>query len=412
MQLMPHQKEAIKRLRSGKILCGGVGTGKSLTALGYFYDRECGGNIEEKKPMTKPKDLYIITTARKRDTFEWDKECANFAIGKDESLNAGNKKLVIDSWNNIGKYTKVTNAFFIFDEQRVVGNGAWVKSFLKITQSNHWILLSATPGDTWTDYIPVFIANGYYRNRTEFMRRHVIFDTFVNFPKIKSYVNVHELAELKEKTVVYMSFEKAAKKHDYDVLLIYDTDKYKAAAKNRWNPFQDKPIENASEFCSVLRRISNTTSDKIFMLSAIMTFGYTLGEPRHIVDKAIVFYNFNYELDELIQFAEENGVLYSQWNGHKHEPVPKGDKWLYFVQYTAGCEGWNCIETDTIIFYSMSYSYKVMSQAAGRIDRLNTPFEDLYYYRFRTDSPIDKAISKCLLEKKDFNEKIYKEDFK
>lgn len=412
MELMSHQIDAIKRLHSGSILCGGVGTGKSCTALGYFYDKECEGNFSETKMMARPKDLYIITTARKRDTGEWDMECARFGICRDTKLNAGNKKLVIDSWNNIGKYVDVTNAFFIFDEQRVVGNGKWVKTFLRIAKQNRWILLSATPGDTWTDYIPVFIANGYYKNRTEFFIKHVVFDSYVKFPKIKSYINVSILSKHRENVLVYMTYKKAAEKHDSYCMLSYDKNLYRGVLKDRWNPFRDKPIENVPEFCSVLRKISNTTSDKTYQLSHLMTFGNIMDSYNHIPKKAIVFYNFDYELEELINYAEESGVLYSQWNGHKHEPVPQGDEWIYLVQYTSGCEGWNCIETDTIIFYSLNYSYKVMAQAAGRIDRLNTPYEHLYYYYFKTDSPIDRAIQTCLDGKKDFNEKTFiKEDY-
>lgn len=407
IKLMDHQKKAIDMLHSGSILCGGVGTGKSCTALGYFFNKECGGDISSNIQMTKPKNLYIITTARKRDTGEWGLECANFGICMDQRLNQGNKKLVIDSWNNINKYNDVTDSFFIFDEQRVVGKGAWVKAFLHITQRNHWILLSATPGDTWSDYIPVFIANGFYKNRTEFIKKHVVFDTYVKFPKIKSYINTDILSKFRSQIVVYMSYRKLAKKHDFHYSLKYDEDMYKNVVKKRWNYLTDQPIKNASEYFSILRRVVNMRSDKPYVLSHLMTFGYIDDETNHIPKKMIIFYNFDYELEELECFAKEYGIKYSQWNGHKHENVPKGDEWLYFVQYTAGCEGWNCIETDTIVFYSLNYSYKVMTQAAGRIDRLNTPYNDLYYYYLITNSPIDKSIENCLINKKSFNEKTF-----
>lgn len=407
MELMPHQKDAIEKLHSGSILCGGVGTGKSCTALGYFYNKECFGDISRKIPIKYPKDLYIITTARKRDTGEWDYECAQYGICTDHNLNPGGLHMTIDSWNNIKKYTNVKDAFFIFDEQRVVGKGAWVTSFLKIAKQNHWILLSATPGDTWTDYIPVFIANGYYHNRTEFMRRHVVFDSYVKFPKIKSYLDTQTLSKIRSEVVVYMSYKKAAKKHESSFILPYDKVKYDKVVKNRWNPYKNEPIRNASEYFSVLRRIINTTSDKPGALSHLMTFGNIMDNLGHIPKKAIIFYNFDYELKELVEYAETNHVLYSQWNGHKHEPVPTGDEWIYLVQYTSGCEGWNCVETDTIIFYSLNYSCKVMTQAAGRIDRLNTKYDDLYYYYFKTDSQIDKSIQTCLEKKWVFNESAF-----
>ena len=48
-----------------------------------------------------------------------------------------------------------------------------------------------------------------------------------------------------------------------------------------------------------------------------------------------------------------------------------------------------------------------MHQSAGRIDRLNTPFTDLYYYHLKTRSGIDLAIAKALKEKRKFNESSF-----
>ena len=59
------------------------------------------------------------------------------------------------------------------------------------------------------------------------------------------------------------------------------------------------------------------------------------------------------------------------------------------------------------MFFSQNYSFKVMEQAAGRIDRLNTPYTNLYYYHLKTRSGIDLAISRALAEKKQFNETRY-----
>ena len=390
IEFYDHQKLAIERLKSGSILCGGVGSGKSITALGFYFLKECGGDLKTMK-MKNPKDLYIITTAMKRDTFEWNDECARFLLDG----------VSIDSWNNIKKYKKVKNAFFIFDEQRVVGNGAWVKAFLEIAKYNHWILLSATPGDTWTDYIPVFIANGFYKSRTEFIQRHVVWNPHVTYYTVQRYLETGRLIRLRNDILVNMDFLRPTQSHHTNVIVGYDISKYKDAIRSRWNPYKDEPIKNASELCYVLRHILNEDPSRVEATRKIIeTHG-----------KVIVFYNFNYELYILEQLCHELGISVTQWNSHKHEQIPKAEKWVYLVQYAAGSEGWNCIETDAMIFYSQNYSYRATVQAAGRIDRLNTPYSDLYFYHLRSNAGIDVAISKALAQKKKFNEAKYASSF-
>lgn len=405
--LRDYQIDAIKRLNTGSILCGGVGSGKSRTALAYYFIQE-GGELMPYRPMrSNPRDLYIITTARKRDTMEWEGELAPFLLSthKEQNHFYGNT-VIVDSWNNIKKYSDIKDAFFIFDEQRVIGYGAWTKAFLTITKSNDWILLSATPGDTWSDYIPVFIANGFYKNKTDFTREHIIYSRFTKFPKIDRYVNTRRLIRLRDKILVDMDFTRQTVSHHEDIFVDYDKKLYRDVTKTRWDPFKNEPIQQASGLCYVLRRIVNTDESRVVALLEILE--------KH--PKAIIFYNFDYELEMLKQIffcSDESdpdpitGFDVAEWNGHAHQPVPEGKRWVYLVQYTAGCEGWNCITTDTIIFFSQNYSYKVMEQARGRIDRMNTPYIDLYYYHLKSRSGIDLAISKALHEKKKFNEKKF-----
>ena len=402
IQLYEHQLAALSKMSNGCILCGDVGTGKSITAIAYYYTLQ-GGKVNTPKYVwmkKQPKDLYIITTARKRDTFEWEGELGRFLLSTNPDANAYKNNVIVDSWNNIGKYTNVTDAFFIFDEQRVVGSGAWVKAFYKIAKGNQWILLTATPGDTWIDYIPVFVANGFYKNKTQFINEHVVYTwRNKNFPQIDRYMNIGRLTRLREKILVDMEFERHTIRHVEDVFTSYDISAYKDAGRNRWDPFKDEPITNASGLCYVWRRVVNSAESRQVALLEIFE-----DHPR-----MIVFYNFDYELDILKGLYYGNNVEVAEWNGHKHQPVPSSESWVYLVQYTSGCEGWNCIVTDTIVFYSQNYSYKVMAQAMGRIDRLNTPYRDLYYFNLKSRSGIDLAISRALKAKKNFNEGRYLE---
>ena len=402
MELRDYQLEAIGKMKNGCILNGGVGSGKSLTSLSYYYLQN-GGSFEflsgkDYIPMPNPpKDLYIITTARKRDTFEWEGEMSHFLLSTHEELNKYDNKVIVDSWNNIQKYKDVEDAFFIFDEQRVVGSGAWVKAFLKIAKQNQWILLSATPGDTWSDYIPVFIANGFYKNKTEFMREHAVFSRFSKYPKIEKFIGTGRLIRQRREILVDMKFERETVQHHYDIYVTYDNKLYKDVMKRRWDIWNDEPIINASGLCYALRKIVNSHESRSTKLLELFE--------TH--QKMIVFYNFDYELEILKSLYFGEGVIVAEWNGHKHEPTPTGNQWVYLVQYTAGAEGWNCITTDTIVFYSLNYSYKIMHQSAGRIDRLNTPYKDLHYYYLKSRSGIDLAIERALNDKRKFNESSF-----
>ena len=399
IDLYDYQLAAVRKMKKGCILCGGVGSGKSRTALAYYYIRN-GGRIgtEVYTRMREPvQDLYIITTARKRDTFEWEDELTNFLLSTHPEISLYSNTVIVDSWNNIKKYADVKGAFFLFDEQRVVGSGVWVRSFLKIARQNDWILLSATPGDTWMDYIPVFVANGFYKNRSEFYREHVIFSRFTTYPKVDRYVNTGRLIRLRNGILIDMDFHRQTVPHHEDIYVGYDISKYRDVGRTRWNPYRNEPITNAAELCYIWRRIVN--SDESRQVALLELF------EKH--PKMIVFYNYDYELDILKGLGYGEDVAVAEWNGHKHQPIPDTERWVYLVQYTAGAEGWNCVCTDTIVFYSQNYSYKVMHQAAGRIDRLNTKYIDLYYYHMKTRSGIDLAISKALREKKNFNETKY-----
>jgi hypothetical protein len=378
-KLYPHQVDAVERLKNGSILRGGVGSGKSRVALAYYQKKV--------PPWCK---LYIITTARKRDTEDWEEELKQLGLLTTP---------VVDSWNNIKKYLEVSNAFFVFDEQRVIGSGAWAKSFLKITKKNLWILLSATPGDTWMDYVPVFVANGFYKNRTTFIRQHVVYRRFVKYPMIDYYLNEARLERLKREVLVEMPYQKRAKKHCEDFVVDFNTEELKKVKDLRWDVFHEKPLQNASAMVFAARKVVNSDPSRVGTVLALLE--------KH--GRLIVFYNFDYELDILRSIVQpgDSSFEVAEWNGHKHEPIPDGPKWLYLVQYTAGSEGWNCVETNAMVFYSLNYSYRIMHQSEGRIDRLNTPFENLYYYRLVSRSFIDRAILKSLKKKRNFNEAAF-----
>lgn len=410
VKMNQYQVDAIGRMKNGSVLCGGVGSGKSITSLGYYIYKVCGGDfvqidsdLNEVLPfyhekfikMKNPRDLYIITTAKKRDSLEWEKECANI------TMDFFGVKVTVDSWNNIKKYKDVYGAFFIFDEQRLVGSGVWVKAFYNIARKNKWVMLTATPGDVWIDYVPLFVANGFYRNKSEFIARHCLFNRYSKYPKIDRYLEEDHLENLRSKILVELKVDRHAIRHMELVSVSYDREKYRTVMKDRWNIYDNCPIENISQLMYLIRKVVNSDKSRLKALDEIIR------DKKYVV----LFYNFDYELEMIKTYLDSFGYNYKEWNGHKHEELPRSKKgWVYLVQYSAGCEGWNCITTDTIVFFSQNYSYRVFEQACGRIDRMNTPFQDLYYYQFRSNAPIDLAIYSKIKMKKNFNERSFMKD--
>lgn len=399
IELFPYQKKAIDQLKTGSILRGGVGSGKSLTSLAYYFIKECGGKLNgEIVPMTNPKNLYVITVANKRDKLDWMREAVHLGISTDSELNTNNFSFIVDSWNNIEKYKEVKDAFFIFDEQKVIGSGSWAKAFIKIAKSNNWILLTATPGDVWSDYIPVFVANGFFKNRTDFLSKHAVFNSFTPFPKIERYIHTDVLDRYKASIIVEMEYESKANRNILEVTFQYDQALY-SKIKERWNIYKDRPIKSASEACYLFRQVVNSDLSRLEGLIRLVK--------KHT--KVIVFYNFDYELDILRSLSSILDCPVAEYNGHLHEDLPEGDSWVYLVHYVSGSEAWECPTANTIVLYSRTYSYKTTIQAMGRIDRQNSKFLDLYYYFFTSESPIDKAIKESFSQKKNFNEKRFQE---
>lgn len=456
VELHPHQQEALEKMHNGCVLWGGVGVGKTITALAYA------------KLMEPGKKIKIVTTAKVRDSFSWEREAAKLAIHPDD--------FEVTSWNKINDLVELEDHFIIFDEQRLVGTGAWVKAFYKIAKKNHWILLSATPGDTWSDYAPMFIANGWYKNITQFRQEHAVYSTFTKYPKIVRWLNEGKLQKYRRQLLVKMPMARHTTRHVHHIECDYDKEKLDFVRKKRWNIYKDQPIKNAAELYGVMRKVVSTDPSRVLELKKLIA--------KH--PKMIIFYNYNYELDilrevcsELEELTNKNGDLswvlkdpsnsststetisrptsladsavvhgklattkraseqqlekiltssgssitskpkkqeplqetlanpakkfdWAEWNGHKHQPLPQSDSWVYLVQYTSGSEGWNCTETDSMAFWSLTYSWKQWNQAMGRIDRLNTPFVDLNYYVFMTNSPAEMPVMTALDEKHDF----------
>lgn len=399
VNLRQFQHECVQALRSGKVLAAGVGAGKSIMAL-YWYVTKCctvrtshNANGELFQIMPGSPDLVIITTAKKRDNHEWDDELYRYALHQGEnSKKMGRVHVTIDSWNNITKYVD-TSAVFIFDEQRAIGSGAWSKAFVRIARRNPWVMLSATPADTWSDWCPIFVADGFYRNRTEFFRRHAVYSRYTKYPRIDRWIDEDYLNRCRDRVLVTCEVPRETERVVHQLTCAYDKETVRKAMKTRWNPETEEPFLNATELCFYLRRVIDTDPTR-------------LSYAAHVVRdhrKVIIFYTLRAELEQILKLEEVTGVPVYQYNGGRHDDLPQGNSWVYAVQFQAGSEGWNCTSCNTVLYWSLPYSYKQAEQAAGRIDRLDTSYKTLNYYIMRSFAPLDLGIIRALRNKENFN---------
>lgn len=394
MELKPHQLEALSKLKNGSVLAGGVGVGKTFTALSYYVLNVCQGSLNRDSEMLTPKDLIVITTAKKRQSLDWEGDALPLGLFRDPEVSYGHREFIVDSWNNMHKYVDREDAFFIFDEQRLVGSGTWVKTFLKIAAKNQWILLSATPADTWIDYVPLFLAHGFYRNRTEFIEEHVIWTFHGRYRKIRGYYGRRRLEALRDSILVDMPYERHTTRHLLAEEVDYDVETFNLVWKRRWNVYTDEPLIDVAEMHRVGRQIVNSDPSRLDKIEELVR--------KH--PRLVIFYTFDYELELLRTLHTRLDIPVAEWNGHRHEDLPETERWLYLVQYTAGNEGWNCTTTNAMVFFSLTYSHKQFEQAQGRLDRMNTPYSDLYYYILISRAKIDNIIWRALLAKKNFHE--------
>lgn len=369
-QLLAHQADALEELKNGSVLVGQVGSGKSITALEYA------------RTQHPDMDIVVITTAKKRDSGEWFDDAMKMSL---------RQRMTVDSWNNIGKYV-FKKAFYIFDEQRIVGSGAWVDAYWAIAKQNPWILLSATPADVWMDLMPVFVAHGFYKHKSDFVSQHVIYNPFVHYPSIKRYADEWKLEQFRDQIYVEMTDLRHTVRHDVVHKMPYSLEEERMLHQDRWNFYEDQPVGDAGELMRLMRKSVNSHPARYEKCK----------ELAETHDRIIIFYNHNYELEILRGLAELTDFEVAEWNGHKHQAVPTSERWVYLVQFTAGAEGWNCVSTNHTVIYSLPYSYRVLEQGKGRTDRINTPFTDLYYHILKSDSIFDKGIDRSLRKKKNF----------
>jgi len=389
IELREHQKDALREMHNGCVLYGGTGSGKGYTALHYYIENE------------SPKKLFVITTARKRNDRDWEEEAESLKIFTMGRYSSKHGEIVVDSWNNIEKYKDVEGAFFIFDEQRAVGRGTWAKMFVKIAKQNNWILLSATPGDTWMDYVPLFVANGMFKDRTDFQRKHVIFKPYMKFPVVDRYINETKLQLLRNHILVEMPYDRLTTRHENWIEVGHNQEFMDLAWGRRWNALEDKPIRDPAELFRTMRQISNMHPSRLeYVLTALK---------KH--RRLIVWYNFDYELELLRRLPASTTlgeiVPILEYNGYKKDRLPDEGPMIYLVQYVAGAEAWNCTTVNAMVFYSLTYSWRNFHQAQGRIDRMDNTHMDLYYYMLVSNTKIDSKIQEALERKEDFNEREF-----
>lgn len=407
--LYDYQREAVRALVRGKhIVVAGTGSGKG--AMAVVWARQVCETTGKRKVLVittaskahmKPNDFEL--DADKWNGKEWRKSLSSFSVISWHKFAAW----VNTYWDELGEWVLVADE--VAKASAGVSSGMG-KAFLKFTARNRdWAGFTATPGDVWLKFYPYFQACGLVRNKTQFMSRYCVVQTFKGFPEIVNYRYEHELknfwtqistapdtskmmAELPDEAHKTLGFKKPSV--------------YNKIINTRISP-DGEMLDTPGALCAELRRQCFTKEKKQWITDFVENLGAGV----------VMFYNFiktGDELEELVSKAIPKGAKVWRIDG-KHHDIPTADtigKYdVVLCQWQSGSEALNLQFLHYWVAVELCYSYSTAVQARGRIKRIGQKNFMRYYYLL-TDGTIEQAILKCLKNKSEFSEEVWTAELK
>jgi SNF2 family DNA or RNA helicase len=409
MRLYTYQENYLRELPQSCIMAADLGTGKTVMSLAHW----------QRQQTCRP--LLVVAPASKIRTGDWQAEAKRY-LGDAwllttityisyESLRLMDKETKRPRW---WKFCGARNGGIIYDviadECHALKNpqSKQAKAVYEIKQSGGlFIGLSGTPmPNGWIDFAGYSKLFGFVRNITEFKQRYCIYQDFKGYPELVKYVNVEQL-EAQFKRVAYrLSREQAAELPSRQMLAINThmgakTSKlYHTCKLTRVHPNTKELLDNAPRLLSVLRQ--STTASRLDQLVSIVD---------DTSDNIVVFYNYISERKKILEALSKSGKTILRYDGEQHDTLPAADakisNTVLVAHYKSASTGLNLQWANVTIYFSPTYSYQEFEQSIGRTHR-NGQTKKCLYYLFNVQHTVDRTIWRCLREKKDFNEKLWR----
>lgn len=390
------QRQLLNSIEENYIIAADTGTGKTMMAIHHYLKHNTG------------EPLLILAPPQKIKEGGWQRELDFVASHYNIEI-----PYDIISYGVLSKrWKEYKDWFLVMDECHYVKNPTSQrgKAAINLTkQSTNFLLLSATPSSNgWGDTIAYMIMFGYYKNKTQFLKEHAVYNRidYGNGPVnvVSDYRDQEKLQKL------YQSFSiKLAKEDCLDLPpLVFEkvhfkpSKEYNIIKKDR--VLGEELFDNISKLQHGLRFYANQ-ADKLKYTEMLL---------EGTEENVIIFYNYKQENEELKKIAKKLKKKVFEVSGSKTN-LPDKEKWtslknsVTIVQYQAGAAGIELQYANIVIFHTPTYSYQDYEQALGRAYR-NGQTKKVTVYQYITKNTIETSIYQALAAKKDFTEELFRKE--
>ena len=425
MKLYQYQEDYLAKLPASCIMAADLGTGKTLMSLAHWQRRQTGHK------------LLIVAPASKIRTGDWKQEAARWFSGDPDHFvpvpNSDGRSLAHPYIEYISyeslrlmdratkrprhwQFTAARNGGQIYDiiadECHALKNpqSKQSKAIQEIKMSGGlFIGLSGTPmPNGWIDFAGYSKLFGYTKGVTEFKKKYCVYQDYKGFPELVKYVNVSEMEQQLSSVAFKLSREQAAELParrllGVNIKMDAKTSKlYQTMRLTKVDPRSKELLDNSSRLLSVLRQ--STTEARLDNLLSIV---------NDTSDNMIIFYNYITERKAILKALEKSGKNILRYDGEQHDTLPASDadisNTVLVAHYKSASTGLNLQWANVTVYFSPTYSYQEFEQSIGRTHR-NGQTKKCLYYLFNVKATVDRTVWECLREKRDFNEKLWKDE--
>lgn len=226
------------------------------------------------------------------------------------------------------------------------------------------------------------------------------------FKKLIGYKNTKELDKIINENCVFFKRDIKNKQIPKEIDIKFDKPK-KYAFFKRVRIYEDFVADNASKLFVNLRKMCSGNIDKYEVDKQKIQWLEDFCENLNF--RLVIFYNFNFEKDKIIELMKKLKIPYSQFNGAVKDlsNFNKYENGVVLCQYQSASLGLNdLVKSNVCILYSPSLNYTDYTQSKKRIDRIGQTKKPLFYNLYCKDT-IEEKILETIKKGQDFDNKMF-----